>query len=278
MATNANPLQPTDSALAAAVAAELAKQDAALRTGAGLPTNQPVEVKPWKIKQGNQELTFTSQDELQRHLDNQQAFFDQQLTKLAGQTGQGNQAGQGQQGDDPTPAPDPADGVNPKFKKFAERVVEDPSAAIIEAFEEKYGRNFFDTLGASAVRTQEIATRVELDQFVRGTADYEPTEQNAKAIQAIMEAYKMPVTAANLDLAWGFAKGKGVAQPRQQQQSQGFQQQTGYPQSSPFQAPPHLGRGAGADADPLAGIMDRIHELPKDKLMTLINQFNRQGG
>jgi hypothetical protein len=148
------------------------------------------------------------------------------------------------------------------FDKFAKQFVQDPDGALDYMDTVKVGAPVRKLIPPLMMLVQQMAKKVqelEVQNFVRNS-DYEPSPENRKAVQAIIEERGWEPNARSLQDAYDIAKGRGLIKSKEKEEPVRQQAREEF-------VPPRV-RG---NATPVPDQIDAIaQDLPIEKLEELL--------
>ncbi len=170
-------------------------------------------------------------------------------------------------------------------EKFAQTFIENPYEGVLHALKEITGfEDPVQVLHEIARGQQEQREAMAIQTFLVNTKDYQPSQQNLLAMDAIMKRNGWTTTPESLQAAWGLAKQYGVAlvksetqaPPAQNVPPSPFSQQPGnLPPGALATAPPAVPRGGGL-SEAEANAFEQFGDLSVDQMREVLMRMSSQ--
>lgn len=164
-----------------------------------VPEEKTHTPEPLKLKIGDEEYKFDTQEQLNTAINNMVANYNKLLEKKE------------------TPVPEKKeDGKRPKIdvEQFAKKFTEDPEAAFNEVDEHRFGfKNVPEVIKGALGLIEAQRRELVSDRFIRDNPDFDSkNDKFGSVVGDIIQKNQLPFTKENLELAWSHAKTKGLVE------------------------------------------------------------------
>lgn len=227
----------------------------------GLP--QPTQAQPIVLNVGGQERTFADPTQAA-------AAFQQLQQERDAALRQAQEAAAYVQ---PQPQQASTEAAKPAvdMEKYLDLLSKDPIAAADYVDQIRYGYNPVQTNQAALVKLIQVDRFQQSELFKSMNNDYEESNENASAIQTVMQRNNYPWTAETLQAAWQIAKANGLAKLTPVEETQ----QTQVPQNQYYA--PSIGRGSGTYQEAIPDVISQAEKMSADELGALIQRLEKSG-
>lgn len=230
------------------------------------------EPSPLKVTLGGQERTFANPEELSKFV---QAQIDaanqaaQQQVVAASSVAQAATANR-------VTAADLEKPPQPDLKEFANLLEKNPADAFnyIDSF--RFGGANPIALMKQMYETQQAQSAViSVMQFREAHPEYERTNENAQALNQVMQAYKLPVTFDGLEMAYALAQQRGLIETKTADEKAVDTSAAVNDTSTVSVGPPRVARTV-TNTSP--DIVELAEDMDPDDILKVINRLEHRVG